>query len=288
MAEYVDNTFRRKSCPLCNYSDVYYYGELKYMPPVMYSSHEINLNRNPELWKCNKCYSWYTNNIILEGVAASLYKMGVSGDRWSQTPIDNGKSKEILELLSVIFTEGKKVLDIGCNTGEVLDLAKTRGCITTGVEFSTSCHHQLRSKGHQYFSDLKEDDGEYDVIIAFDIVEHIYDLPLFFNVCNKKLFKDGVVIILTGDINSLSAGLCGSKWWYVNFPEHIVFPSKKYFHNIAGFKVGNWIKTYAAVNFRHPVPVVIKGFLNGVYRGTYTGLPSIGPDHVLILLIKNN
>jgi len=288
LIEHVDNAYRRLFCPLCNSPDVFYTGKLRYASPVQFSSHVIRLSKIPELWKCHACLSWYSNNILPENIAADLYARGVSGDRWSQQPIEEGKSKEIIEALIAAFDKSKNVLDIGCNTGAVLDLAKARGSITAGIEFSTACHNQLGSKGHKYFSSLKEVDGEYDVIIAFDIIEHIYDLPLFLAQCHRQLSAEGVILILTGDIGSPGARLCGPKWWYVNYPEHIIFPSKKYFHGIAGFKVAKWVKTYAAVNYRHPIHTVIGEFIQGIRKKNYTGLPSPGPDHVLISLEKNN
>jgi len=288
MTEIIENTYNRFCCPLCELSNVSYIGDLKYLPPILFSSHEIELTRTPELWKCNVCYSWYTNNILPENTAASLYKSGNSDNRWLQAPIEEGKSVEIIRLLSDIFKPGKKVLDIGCNTGEVLDFAKNRGCITSGVEFSSTCHGQLREKGHECFSDINEVNGKYDVIVVFDIIEHLYNLPLFIDTCNNILSDNGLLLILTGDIHSLSARFCKSKWWYVNFPEHIIFPSKKYYQSISGFRVSSWIKTYASLKFKQSFHLAIKGILRNIYRRRYVGLPSIGSDHVLICLNKHN
>jgi SAM-dependent methyltransferase len=286
MVEVVENIFRWSSCPLCKSQKIHFIGQLKYNNPVLFSSYQIDITEKPELWKCNSCYSWYANNILPENIASNLYKRGVSSDRWLHVPIEQGKPKEIVMILSDIFTEGKNVLDIGCNTGEVLDFARKRGCITSGVEFSMGCHYQLKEKGHICFPDLEEANSTYDVIIAFDIVEHMYDLPFFLNECKNKLANDGTLIILTGDINSLCARLCKSKWWYVNFPEHIVFPSKEFYQNISGFQVNSLIKTYASLRYKQPLLPSIKSSLTDILKGKYTGLPSIGPDHVLICLNK--
>lgn len=286
MIEKISNTYRRVSCPLCNSSAVHYIGDLSYSSPVYYSSHAISLSRTPELWKCNTCSSLYSNNIIPENIAISLYTRGISGERWSQKSLEAGKPLEIIGLLAEKFSPGKKIIDVGCNTGEVLDFARNRGCITTGIEISKSSHSQLQEKGHKYFSSIHEVDDMYDAIIAFDIVEHMYDLPLFFELCKKILLDKGIILILTGNINSISAKICKSGWWYMNYPEHIIFPSRKFFKNLDGFRITNWINTYAAINYRQPVPEIVKGVFKGLYKRNYNGLPSIGPDHALICLSK--
>lgn len=262
-------------------------GLLNYTSPVSYSSHELDLPRRPELWRCRECSSWYTNNILPKDVAEGLYKTGSSGSRWTPTPLEQGKSLAILKQLSAVFRADKKVLDIGCNTGELLDFARSRGCNTAGVEFSESCHGPLAEKGHGCFAELGMVTGRYDVITAFDVIEHVYDPPRFFSMCRDLLEDDGVLVLLTGNIHSMCARLCGPYWWYVNFPEHIGFPSGKFLRNTPGFKLQRQIRTYASLDFVKPIPVVIKRFLLSLYRnGRYAGLPSPIPDHVLVCLSK--
>ena len=98
------------------------------------------------------------------------------------------------------------------------------------------------------------------------------------------LKKEGVLIVLTGDIGSLSARLCKSSWWYLQYPEHIVFLSKKYFAQHSGFLVEEWVRTYASKSYQGSLPYVLRGLASGVVRMRYNGLPSVGPDHVLAVL----
>jgi len=136
MTEIIENTYNRFCCPLCELSNVSYIGDLKYLPPILFSSHEIELTRTPELWKCNVCYSWYTNNILPENTAASLYKSGNSDNRWLQAPIEEGKSVEIIRLLSDIFKPGKKVLDVGCGDGRTAFELIKQGAEVYGIDIS--------------------------------------------------------------------------------------------------------------------------------------------------------
>ena len=181
------------------------------------------------------------------------------------------------------------MLDIGCNTGELLDYAKSRGCQTAGLEFSAASRGVLEEKGHRAYASFDELDELYDVITAIDFVEHLYDVPDFMARCKRQLAPDGCLVILTGDVGSLSARICGTRWWYVRIPEHIVFPSRKYYEEFSGFQVAEWISTYASVVYDKTVVrkiIRIIKIMKVLLKGNYRGLPSFYPDHILIVLRK--
>jgi len=241
----------------------------------------------PELWRCGECNSAFTQNVLPEDIATSLYAKGTAGERWSRVPTPQQKPPEIVNELSKYFQPGLRVLDIGCNTGELLDFAKTRECITVGVEFSDASRIELERKGHQAYPSLAETaNRQFDVITAFDLVEHLYDVAAFLASCRDALAENGVLIILTGDINSVSSKLCGSRWWYVKYPEHIVFPSEKFLGEFPGLELVRSVPTYAALGYRTPPLKMLMGAVRYMLFGRYVGLPSLGPDHALIVLKK--
>lgn len=282
----VDNNVVLEHCPLCGFSSIEKLGDLSYSQPLIFSSKEILLKNKPELWRCGTCESGFTQNAIPEGIAARLYEAGAGGERWISKPFVEEKPKKVVQFLERIFLPGRRVLDVGCNTGELLDFARARGCHTAGVEYSVASGEIVRAKGHTFFTSLCEADGRYDVITAFDLVEHLYDTQLFFTACRKKLDDNGLVVILTGNISCLSARKAGPDWWYARFPEHIVFPSKQYFFSMAQFSVADWVRTYAATKFYSPLRDKVYSFVKGIQHGNYTGLPALGPDHVLVVLRK--
>ncbi|HQH99513.1 MAG TPA: class I SAM-dependent methyltransferase [Spirochaetota bacterium] len=279
------NTLRHQKCPLCFDANIYKIGDIAYHTPVMFSTHVIEISNTPEYWKCNKCGSSFVQNIIPEKKIIELYSFGSSSNRWSKIPFQEVKSKNILNALGKLFENNVKVLDIGCNTGLLLDFAKSKGCITTGVEYSEESRNQAIEKGHRCVSSIVEIDETFDVITAFDLVEHLYDCSGFFRFCRDHLKRNGKLAILTGNMNSISAIISRSNWWYIKYPEHIIFPSKKYYKNFSGFALNKWILTYAAVGYKNPISKIInKEIYNQIYNGQYIGLPSIGPDHVLVVL----
>lgn len=285
----IKNESRYKNCPLCGLNRIYKVGDITYSSPLFFSTQEVLLTLKPELWKCRNCKSGFVQNAIPEEKAATLYMNGDADERWSTTlSLEESKSTEIVEVLTSLLVKDLNVLDIGCNTGELLDFAQKKGCRTFGVEYSLSSLGLLKQKGHITFSRISDVDGYYDLITAFDLVEHIYDLPIFLNLCSKKLSPNGYLVFLTGDISSISARLTGSNWWYVRYPEHIIFPSEKYFELYSQFQVIKWVPTYATIGYKKPALSVLKSLTRSLVKGPYTGLPSIGTDHMLVVLKSKN
>jgi SAM-dependent methyltransferase len=280
----INNDSRYEHCPLCASPDIRRRGEIKYPSPLMYSTHEIALVKTPEFWSCRRCGSGFVQNTIHESVAEGLYAHGAGRERWAAEPVEKSKHREILDVLDSFFKKERTVLDIGCNTGELLDYAKERGCRTCGVEFCLSSREKLAGKGHASFPALETVVDYYDIITAFDLVEHLYDVPGFLGDCRRKLRKDGGIVLLTGNISSLGARLAGPRWWYLGYPEHIVFPSRRYFSHFSGFTMERWIPTYASLGYEQSLLRSIYGFLYGILQGSYAGLPSPGPDHMLVIL----
>lgn len=280
------NTMKPEGCPLCRSKDVAFKGEIDYIKPVKFSTIEISLDLIPELWSCRSCKSGFTSNIVSEDVARRLYSEGLSGQRWSNEVFEVAKGKEVVDALGALFRKGIRVLDVGCNVGVLLDFAKSRECETAGVEYSTACRRVVEGKGHMFYRTMDEAGQGFDVITAFDLVEHLYDPLSFFNDCQNRLRDGGAMVVLTGNISCLSSKLSGAKWWYLKYPEHIVFPSRRYFSLLPGFRLEAWIRTYASVAYKRPLLESLKRFGVEFTRGQYMGLPSLGGDHTLVVLRK--
>lgn len=280
------NTYRHDSCPLCRAKGADCKAVIAYHTPVLFSNHEVVIEVPPELWVCRHCGSWFVQNIFPEELAKRYYAEGASGERWSNVAVEVSKTPDVIKELGTLFQKETRILDIGCNTGALLDFAKDRGCQTSGVEFSCDSRLVLSQKGHTTYSSLNEVTGRFDIITAFDLVEHLYRIADFFDVCRSLLTPSGRFVILTGNINSMSARLTQSKWWYLRYPEHIVFPSKKVIDTYPGFKMSRWMPTYASAGYKHSLIDMCQGVMISFLMGNYEGLPSLGPDHVLAVLDK--
>lgn len=90
-----------------------------------------------------------------------------------------------------IGTKARRVLDVGCATGTFLDMAKSFGHKTFGVEPSTWAQKICIEKGHQIAASTVEtfdaSQTEADLVTAFHVVEHLVDLTSFFDVISRSI-----------------------------------------------------------------------------------------------------
>lgn len=284
----VCNTLFRDACPLCHSREVSSVDILDYFERTRFSSLEIELTHKPELWKCNSCGSKFTQYVIPESQAKALYTAGEAGDRWSTVPFVRQKCIEVVKLLERYFVPEATVLDVGANTGELLDFAKLRGCSTIGVEYSEASRGVLSSKGHEVCFSMAALENQVDVICAFDLFEHLYDTSGFLSQCYNCLRHNGKLILLTGDVESLSARLAGPHWWYAQYPEHIIFPTTHFFRELSEFSLLSAVRTYASKGYQRSYLLGVAQLIRRkIQRKNFNGLPSLGPDHILLVLEKN-
>jgi len=65
--------------------------------------------------------------------------------------------------------------------------------------------------------------GKVDVIVLFDVVEHLPDPRRTLALCERHLNPGGIIVITTGDFGSLTARLAGVKWRLMTPPQHLWF-----------------------------------------------------------------
>jgi 2-polyprenyl-3-methyl-5-hydroxy-6-metoxy-1,4-benzoquinol methylase len=130
------------------------------------------------------------------------------------------------------FEEGAanlSVLDIGCGYGTHLEQAHRRGWKCFGVEVSAHAREVISTRhGNKFFiSDDVEQliPHEFDLIVLFDVIEHLVDpYHLFYTLFAKGAITPKTkVIIATPNARSASAVSNPSEWAYRHPPSHLVY-----------------------------------------------------------------
>lgn len=275
----------RTECPACRHDTLEAIGQIPYAERVTFAGVPIHLTLQPSLAECRRCRSWFTQNVLDEASALALYADGQGPAHWSTPPFAQSKTPDLVARVRGLVRRGSTVVDFGCNTGELLDFCREVGASRTiGIEASLVARQICLSKGHAIAEGLSEFSQELDVIFAFDLVEHLYDLPAFVDAARKALRRGGVLCVLTGCIESMTARRFRERWWYVGYPEHVLFPSWRYWRSLPGFRADRW-RTYASVGYRPTLLRRLQGIAwTTVGRGR--GLPLTGPDHHLVMLSR--
>lgn len=93
---------------------------------------------------------------------------------------------------------GERLLDVGCGEGNFLTQALARGAEPSGVEPNRTAAQIARSKNLHVFEAFSEVHGlgtPYDVITAFQVLEHVVDPIAFIGGCVELLRPGGVLIV---------------------------------------------------------------------------------------------
>ncbi|SDC13361.1 Methyltransferase domain-containing protein [Geodermatophilus telluris] len=120
---------------------------------------------------------------------------------------------------------GGRLLEVGAGYGLFLDAARRHGWHTSGVELSrTGAEHATDVLGLDVFCGQLADaplEPGFDVVCAWDTVEHVPDPLEFWRTARSLVADDGVVLFSTPYVSSLPARLLGTRWWTLKPAEHI-------------------------------------------------------------------
>ena len=181
-----------RKCPFCN------------SVPKLYFKRKDNIGT----LKCKKCGLIYPDQITdymlsetydneLEYFEKSNYD-GIGYESYCKTPIDEFVwQKAIIDLFNQF--ENPKVLDVGCATGNFLQLCKNDyDCL--GIDISSKAVGTAKKRGlNAQVKDINGIDSKFDIITVWETMDHIIDIKKFFEKIKLLLNKDGIFIFSTPD-----------------------------------------------------------------------------------------
>lgn len=140
---------------------------------------------------------------------------------------------------------GKKLLDIGCGTGDFLQFAQKKGLKVFGIEPNQKAIEIAKNKigrEGEFFDELSDTDETFDSITLWHVLEHIPDLNQTLNEIKSKLKPEGELIIAVPNYKSFDAKFYQSFWAAYDVPRHLWHFSPEDFNRLMnhhGMKIVN-------------------------------------------------
>jgi len=180
-------------CPICKEGKQFIFVRDFIKDGQEYSLYECECCR-VQFWVPQKIIGnvWYENNNPYQ--VRSLAGIKISRG-YHKVFLKNNKS----------FPINTKVLDLGCGTGEFIAELKKRGCNVFGVDFDRDAIKIAKDElglenvyplsFEEFFK--KQDLPKFDIITAFEVIEHLTDPLAFMNSVKALLKEDGRIILST-------------------------------------------------------------------------------------------
>ncbi|MCX8082113.1 MAG: class I SAM-dependent methyltransferase [bacterium] len=109
--------------------------------------------------------------------------------------------EKLFTLIEKYIDKKGKLLDVGCGTGILLEVAKEKGWDVYGQDIAPFAINYCRSKGYIVYDkplpELNLPEHSFDVITMFDAIAHLKDPVFYVNTCVKLLKPGGYLIIKT-------------------------------------------------------------------------------------------
>jgi SAM-dependent methyltransferase len=176
------------------------------------------------LYRCRRCRLGYRYPRLALWEADELYRQGAES-AWSPEFAGRTDWRLARERILARFGAGFAVLDVGCFDGGFLGgLTRGRRC---GIEINAQAAARARARGVDIigaqWDDPDVDSAAFDVVTAFDLIEHLPDPAAFLRTCAARLRPGGLLFISTGNLDAWSWRMAGARYWYCTIPEHISF-----------------------------------------------------------------
>jgi SAM-dependent methyltransferase len=135
------------------------------------------------------------------------------------------------------YRSNGKLLELGCAYGFFLQEA-ARHFEVAGIELAAEAAAHGRRAGLNVLSGLASEAnlrqiGHVDVIVLFDVIEHLPQPRETLDLCCQQLNPGGIIVITTGDFGSTAAKLTGVKWRLMTPPQHLWFFTQESVHRLS-------------------------------------------------------
>jgi 2-polyprenyl-3-methyl-5-hydroxy-6-metoxy-1,4-benzoquinol methylase len=126
-----------------------------------------------------------------------------------------------------------RILDVGCSNGRFIEVAIRQGIDAWGLELSENAIAAAvpDTRARIYHGDANKIESlgikKFNIITAFDLIEHLFDPISFLNSLSKIVAKNGILVMTTPDASSFFRSAMGKSWSMLQPFQHTILLSRK-------------------------------------------------------------
>ncbi len=220
-----------ESCPSCGSKNLVFRGKI--LPYDSFAGFKLEpAPQSSNLLKCLDCNLYFRWPRLPKHELDELYKK-VSIDVWHYK---NRKDWALtLKWIRDNDFAGDSILDVACWDGGFLD--KFTGWDRYGIEINREARKRAISKNIHIIaedvSDINKLSDRFDIITAFDFIEHTDNPLALISAIAKMTKRHGYIVVSSGNSEAFTARIMGEKYWYYAIPEHISFINTKWCEFVA-------------------------------------------------------
>lgn len=132
------------------------------------------------------------------------------------------------------FRQTGSLLEVGCGFGFFLNEARLHGWSVTGVEIA----QDEAAWGRDHFElsivsvldDMQLHEQQFDVVVLWDVIEHIPDVIPVLKRCYKLIRPGGVLVLKTPNADGLRMQPAWWSWVYLQFYWQLIYPANPLEH----------------------------------------------------------
>ena len=183
------------------------------------------VRNRPAVYECSKCNHQFTDFLQKQREIISEYEELVDIDYLKLETVKTKTFKLAFDRLFPFLDGESKLLEVGSYLGFFLEIANKNGIRTTGVEPSKWAVEKCRQRNlnviqGDFTKVASSITKEFDVVVSWDVIEHVFDPIEFFALLSSKVKNGGVVAISTLDRSNFLPRLLRSKWPWI-IPMHL-------------------------------------------------------------------
>lgn len=220
-------------------------------------------NGNYLLYKCTNCKAIWTPTVEDEEYYKREYTLVSKLSEFEQHRRYIERLPEQWKLISTIkkYSKGKNLLDIGCDYGHFLDVARKAGFKVEGVELSENARLFCSMNSLKVYEELSTvPQKTFDIITLWHVYEHVEKPVDFLKEINSSYcHSETTVYIRVPDFASLPSKLFKNKWiWFQPKQHHLHFTKSSL--SFALIEAG-----FAVVSITSQRPNTIKTMFGTIY-----------------------